>query len=198
MVLVSLCCLFVFLGMFIGKKWNLKSVSINTIFGMFLINCFVVLLPNAYSILHINYHFTTIIYLCLGIIIGYLFMNVVSYKYDNCDNISIVGFSILNSYLLYVSKINLLLFIVNVIYYIIIGIYIRDSKSWIFVIVGNVLGLLLSLFSGFGIGYVFCLMIGFVFYFIISVCSLIFRSNCVKDYLGLIFGIIIALIGGLL
>lgn len=198
MVLVIICCLFVFLGMFIGNKWNLKSFSINMIFGLFFINCLVLLLPSAYSILNVNYHDTTIIYFGLSIIVGYLFIRMISLKYDNCDNISILGFVVINSYLLYIHKFNILFYIINILYYIIIGIYIRNSKSWVSVIIGCFIGLLLSFISGFYIGFTFCVVSGFIAYFVVSVFELIIRGNNFKGYLGLITGIIIGFLGGIL
>lgn len=195
MVLVIICCLFVFLGMFIGKKFDLKIISINMIFGLFLMNCLFNVLPCAFSILYQNYHGSTFIYVLLGSFLGYLLMRLSSYKYEDSDNISIIGFTLFNSYLLFISKFNLLFLIVNVLYYIFIGIYIKNSKSWISVIIGSILGLVIGLINSWMIGYIFTIVVGFLIYFIISVYNLVFRSNNKYCYIGLIIGLIIAFLG---
>lgn len=198
MVLVIFCCLFVFLGMFIGNKKNLKNVSINMIFGLFLINSLVNILPNSYSILYKNYHNITLLYVILGITLGYLIVKLCTYKYDDVDNISIAGFTIFNTFLLYVSKFNFMLLVINILYYVLIGIYVRNSKSWIFVFIGMILGIILGLINGWIIGYMFNMIIGSLIYFIVSVYGLVFRSNDKFCYIGLVFGMLIAFLGSIL
>ena len=198
MVLVIISCLFVILGMYIGKKYDLKSESINSIFGLFIMNTLVNIFPKSYLILSKNYHGSTMFYVVLGSILGYLLMKLISYKYDDVDNVSIIGFTTFNSFLLFISKFNFLFLVINILYYIIIGIYVRNSKSWISVIIGMVLGLVLGLMSGWCIGYVFSIIIGFLIYFIVSVYELVFRNKNKNCYYGLIVGLIVALIGGIL
>lgn len=198
MVLVIICCLFVFLGMFIGKKKDLKIVSINLIFGLFLINSLINVLPYAYSVLYKNYHSSTFIYVLLGSALGYLLMRLSTYKYEDSDNISIIGFTLFNSYLLYIGKFNLLSLIINILYYVSLGIYIRNSKSWISVIIGCVLGLVIGLIDGWMIGYIFTIVIGFLIYFISSVYGVVFRGNSKMCYVGLFVGMLIAFLGSIL
>ena len=83
----------------------------------------------------------------------------------------------------------------NILYYVIIGIYIRKSKSWISVIVGMILGLLFSLITSWILGYIFTIILGFIVYFIVSVYNIVLRSKDKFAYYGLIAGIVIALIG---
>lgn len=195
MVLVVLCCLFVFLGMYIGKRFDFKNVSINIIFGLFLINCLFNVLPVCFSILSHNYHDMTFIYVLLGCVLGYILMTVISFKYDETDNISIAGFSLFNCYLLCVSKVSFFVLVVNIIYYILIGIYVCNSKSWVSVFIGAFLGFLLSFVSGWLFGYVFTIVFGFMIYFVLSVYGLVFRSNSKLHNIGLIVGLIVALLG---
>ena len=166
MVLVVLCCLFVFLGMYIGKRFDFKNVSINIIFGLFLINCLFNVLPVCFC-----------------------------FKYDETDNISIAGFSLFNCYLLCVSKVSFFVLVVNIIYYILIGIYVCNSKSWVSVFIGAFLGFLLSFVSGWLFGYVFTIVFGFMIYFVLSVYGLVFRSNSKLHNIGLIVGLVVALLG---
>lgn len=195
--LVILCCLFVFLGMFIGKKKDLKNVSINMIFGLFLINALVNVLLYGYSILYANYHSGTFIYVVLGLIVGFLIMNIINYKCSNSDDFSIIGFTIFNTYFLY-NRFSFLLFIINIWYYILIGIYIRNSRSFISVFIGMILGLLFSLINSWLLGYVFTIVFGFLSYFIVSVYGIIFRNNNKFAYIGLVIGMILGLLGGIL
>lgn len=195
MVLVILCLMFLFVGMYIGNKYDLKKMSINMIFGLFLINGFCNILFKGYYALFINYHYSTWFFLILGSILGYLIMKIISFKYDETDNISIGGFSFFNTLFLVIGKFNIFSLIINVLYYVVIGIYIRKSKSWISVIIGMISGLLFSLFGSWILGYVFTIILGFVVYFIVSVYSIVFRSNDKYAYYGLIAGIVIALIG---
>lgn len=201
MFLVLICCLFVFLGMYIGKKYNLKYVSINFMFGLFLLNCLSSILPNAYSILFHNYHDTTFIYVVLGIVLGVVFMMLFDYKSDNCDDISIIGFTIINSCLLYNSlsnKFSFLLFIVNILYYVIIGIYIKDGKSWISVIVGMILGIFLSFINSWLIGYLFSIVVGIILCFIYSIYIVVVRNKSKFAYAGLLIGMLISFLGSIL
>lgn len=198
MVLVIISCLFVFLGMFIGNKFDLKNISINVIFGLFFINSLGNILPHCYDILYKNYHSATFIYVILGSVLGYFLMRLSGYKYEDSDNISIVGFTIFNSYLLYVSKFSFIFLIINILYYILIGIYVRDSKSWIFVIIGMVIGVLIAFINSWVIGYLFSIIIGFLIYFIVSVYGLVFRNKNKYCYIGLIISILIALLGSIL
>lgn len=198
MVLVIICLIFLFVGMYIGNKYDLKRVSINMIFGLFLINGLLNILPKNYSVLFINYHYSTWFYLILGSILGYLIMKIIGFKYDETDNISIAGFTIFNTVLLVVSRFNILLLFINILYYIMIGIYIRKSKSWISVLIGMVLGLLLSLVTSWVSGYVLAVILGFIIYFIASVYSIVFKSKDKFAYYGLIAGFVVALIGSIL
>lgn len=198
MLFVVLSCLFVFLGMYIGKKRDLKNISINCIFGLFLINSLFNVFDKGYFCLSKNYHDTTMFFSILGVILGILFIKISSFKYENSDDISIFGFTAFNSYLLFLSKFNLLFLIVNILYYVFIGIYIRNSRSWISVLIGMTFGLFLSLFSGWALGYLFTIFAGFLFYFIFSVYGLVFRNNDKKCYYALIIGMIIGLLGYML
>ena len=198
MLLVCLCCLFVFLGMYIGNKYDLRNVSINSIFGLFLINGIFNIFFGSYSMLSYNYHDTTFIYVILGIVIGFSLMKIIGYKYDETDNLTIAGFTMFNSYLLFVSKFNILFLIINILYYILIGLYITKSKSWISVFIGMVLGLLFSLTSSWIFGYVFTFVLGFILYFIVSVYTIVFKNNSKMGYYALICGVLVALIGAIL
>ena len=197
MVLVIICLLFLFIGMYIGNKFDLKKISINMIFGLFLINLIFGFLSSS-SVLSRNYHSSTWFYLILGIIVGYILMMIMGEKYDETDNISIGGFTLLNTFILVMSRFNLLSFIFNILYYVFIGIYIRKSKSWISVLIGMVFGLLFSSITSWILGYIFTIALGFIIYFIVSVYSIVFKSNDKKAYYSLIAGMVIALLGGLL
>ena len=197
MVLVIVCLLFLFIGMYIGEKRDLKKNSISMIFGLFLVNLLFVFLTS-YSFLFMNYHSSTWYFLILGVFLGYLFMKIIGYRYDETDNISIGGFSLLNTFLLVTVKFRFLFMIINILYYVIIGIYIRKSKSWISVLIGMVLGLLFSSITNWMFGYVLTIALGFIIYFIVSVYSIVFKSTDKKTYYSLIFGMVIALLGGLL
>lgn len=197
MVLVIVCLLFLFIGMYIGEKRDLKKNSISMIFGLFLVNLLFVFLTS-YSFLSMNYHSSTWYFLILGVFLGYLFMKIIGYRYDETDNISIGGFSLLNTFLLVTVKFRFLFMIINILYYVIIGIYIRKSKSWISVLIGMVLGLLFSSITNWMFGYVLTIALGFIIYFIVSVYSIVFKSTDKKTYYSLIFGMVIALLGGLL
>lgn len=197
MVLVIVCLLFLFIGMYIGEKRDLKKNSISMVFGLFLVNLLFVFLTS-YSFLSMNYHSSTWYFLILGVFLGYLFMKIIGYRYDETDNISIGGFSLLNTFLLVTVKFRFLFMIINILYYVIIGIYIRKSKSWISVLIGMVLGLLFSSITNWMFGYVLTIALGFIIYFIVSVYSIVFKSTDKKTYYSLIFGMVIALLGGLL
>ena len=198
MVLVILSCMFVILGIYIGNRYDLKSASINSIFGLFFMNTLFNILPRSFYILSVNYHSSTILYVILGSSLGFMLMKLLSYKYDDIDNVSIVGFTIFNSFLLYVSKFNFLFLIINILYYILLGIYIRNSKSWISIIIGMILGIILVHISGWIIGYVFTIIVGSLIYFVVSVYEFVFRSNSKYCYYGLIAGVLIAFLGGIL
>ena len=190
-----ICSLFVFLGMYIGNKYDLKKYSINSIFGLFVINGLCGVLFNSYNILSINYHKSTILFLILGCVLGYCLMKLVSFKYEETDNISICGFTLFNTYLLVVSKFNFFFLLINILYYVLIGIYISKSKSWIYVLLGLILGLLFSLISSWIIGYIFSIIFSFLLYFIFSVYNLVFKSNSKMAYYSLLCGILVGLLG---
>ena len=198
MVLVILCLIFLFVGMYIGNRHDLKKVSISMIFGLFLINALFNIMIKGYYILFINYHYSTWFYLILGSTIGYLLMKIIDFKYDETDNISIGGFALFNTILLVTGRFNILALIINGLYYVMLGIYIRKSKSWISVLVGMLLGLLFGLVTSWMLGYVFAVIFGFVIYFITSVYNIILKSKDKLAYYGLLAGIIVALIGSVL
>ena len=198
MVLVIISCLFVFLGMHIGKKYDLKKSSINMLFGLFLINSLCVILVNGYSFLSLNYHSSTYYFLILGSILGFVLMKIIDMKCSETDDVSICGFVICNTILLFASKFNLLFFVINILYYVILGIYIRNSKSWISVFVGVILGFIFYLLHSWIIGYMFSISFGFIIYFIYSVYTMIFRSGDKESYYYLIAGMIVALLGSVL
>lgn len=197
-MLVIVCCLFVFLGMYIGDKYNLKSVSIYSVFGLFGINAFMSVLFASHYYLSINYHSSTMIYLILGCILGYTIMKIVCLRYDEADNLSIVGFSLFNSYLFVIRRFSFLFFLINILYYIIIGIYIRKSRSWIFVFIGMFIGILLGFVSSWILGYLFCIIFSFLLYFVISICGLIFKGRNELSFYFLAGGILIGIVGCLL
>ena len=62
-MLAVICSLFVFLGMYIGNKYDLKKYSINSIFGLFVINGLGRILLNSYLFLYMNYHKGTFLFL---------------------------------------------------------------------------------------------------------------------------------------
>ena len=198
MILAVLSCLFIFLGMFIGSKYNLKKVSINVIFGLFAINSFQCVSLCVYNFLYRNYHNTTFFYIILGVVLGYLLLRLINCKYEDCDNVSIFGFTLLNTYLLIIHSFNILFLICNIIYYILLGIYIRKSKSWIYILLGCGIAIILSLFKFWFIGYIYAINVGFVVYFILSIYNMVFRSKDRSSIVALIAGFIIALIGGLI
>lgn len=194
-MLAVICSLFVFLGMYIGNRYDLKKYSINSIFGLFVINGLCCILFNSYRVLYINYHRSTFLFLVLGCILGYALMKLISFKYEETDNISICGFTLFNTYLFVVSRFSFFFLLVNIFYYILIGIYISKSKSWIYVLLGLILGLVFSLFSSWVLGYMFTILFSFVLYFILSVYSLVFKSNGKMYNYSLICGIIVGLLG---
>ena len=98
MVLVIISCLFVFLGMYIGKKNDLKKSSINMLFGLFFINSLCVLLKNGFSILSLNYHSSTYYFVTLGSILGFVLMKIIDMKCEETDDISICGFVVCKLY----------------------------------------------------------------------------------------------------
>lgn len=198
MFLVIFCSLFVFLGMYIGKKWDLKDVSINTIFGLFLINVLVKILPVGYNVLYRNYHSGTLVFVLLGCALGYVLMLLSTYKYEDSDNISIFGFTVFNSFLLYFGRYSLLFVLINILYYIIIGIYVNNSRSWIYILLGSFLGFLISFISGWMLGYLFTIIIGTLLYFIKFVYSIVFKNNNKKCLIGLIIGMLVAFLGAIL
>lgn len=198
MILALLCCLFVFLGMFIGEKFNLKKLSINALFGLFTFNFLGSEISYVYSILYKNYHSSTFLFVLLSVILGFLLIKLINCKYEDCDNVSILGFTVINTALFISHRFSILFLIINIIYYILLGIYIKKSKSWIFVFLGFILSLIFSLFSNWIIGYFYGVNLGFVFYFILSIYSIVFRNKDKWSSVGLIFGLIVALLGGLL
>ncbi len=198
MICAVICCLFIFLGMHIGDRYDLKKASISMIFGLFLINGLVNILPRCYFLLSQNYHNATFIYIVLGFILGFAIMKIISFKYDQTDNISIAGFSFFNTFLLVSSKFNFWIMIFNILYYVIIGIYISHSKSWLHVFIGMLIGMNLGLFSFWVYGYLFSIVFAFLIYFIVSVYELVFRNNTKNCYIGLVIGMIVALLGGII
>jgi len=198
MVLVIISCLFVFLGMYIGKKNDLKKSSINMLFGLFFINSLCVLLKNGFSILSLNYHSSTYYFVTLGSILGFVLMKIIDMKCEETDDISICGFVVCNTIILLASKFNLLFFVINILYYVIFGIYIKNSKSWISVFIGMILGIVFYSLHTWLIGYVFTISFGFIIYFIYSVYTMIFRSGDKESYYYLIAGMAVALIGSVL
>lgn len=197
-MLAVICSLFVFLGMYIGNKYDLKKYSINSIFGLFVINGLGGVLFNSYNILYINYHKSTFLFLVLGCILGYFLMKLISLKYEETDNVSICGFTLFNTYLLVISKFNFFFLLINILYYVLIGIYISKSRSWIYVLLGLILGLLFSLISSWVLGYMFTILFSFVLYFILSVYSLVFKSSGKIYNYSLICGIVVGLLGCIL
>lgn len=198
MILAVLCCFFVFLGMYIGDRYDLKKVSINMMFGLFLINGLINILPKCFSFLSKNYHDMTFIYVVLCSILGFVIMKLSSFKYDQTDNISIAGFSFFNTFILVVSKFSFWFMIINILYYVIIGIYISHSKSWLYVFIGMIVGMNLGLFSLWIYGFLFSIVFSFLIYFIVSVYELVFRNNSRNCYIGLIIGMIISFLGGII
>lgn len=198
MFVVIFCSLFVFLGMYIGKRWDLKDVSINTIFGLFLINTLVRVLPVSYNILYNNYHSSTLLFVIFGCILGYVLMLLSTYKYEDSDNISIFGFTLFNSFLLYFYRFSLLFVLINILYYIMIGIYVKNSRSWIYILIGSFLGFLISFIGSWTLGYLFTIIIGTLVYFIKSVYSIVFKNTGKKCLIGLIIGMLVAFLGAIL
>lgn len=197
-VISFLLSLFVFLGMFLCEKRNLKNESIFLIFGLLLFCLIVSVIPYGYSFLYHNYHKGTLIYFLMGSIFGYLFMKLCSYKYDKCDNIVLTGFSLFISFLVSVSKFNIFSLIVAMLFYVVLGIYIRNSKSFISVLIGSVLGVLLSFFNTWMFGYIFCLVAGFIIYFVSSLSSMVFRNKNQVCYYFLGVGMILGFLGSIL
>ena len=103
MVLVIISCLFVFLGMHIGKKYDLKKSSINMLFGLFLINSLCVILVNGYSFLSLNYHSSTYYFLILGSILGFVLMKIIDMKCSETDDVFVILFYFLLANLIYYS-----------------------------------------------------------------------------------------------
>ncbi len=198
MILVVFSCLLVFLGMFIGNKYDLKKISINAIFGLFTVNAFQCISSAVYPLLYKNYHKSTMFFIILGIILGYLVIKFINCKYEDSDNISILGFTVINTYLLIIHSFSIVFLIINILYYVLLGIYISKSKSWIYVLLGCFLGILLSLIKLWLIGYAYGICVGFVVYFILSVYNIVFRCKEKNAHIALIAGSIIALLGGLL
>ena len=198
MIWALVCCLFIFLGMFIGNRYDLKKLSINLIFGLFSMNCLCSMFPYVNSLLYRNYHGSTWIFIFLCFILGYLIIKLFNCKYDDSDSVSIIGFVLVNTCLLVLHKFSILYLIINILYYIFIGIYIRNSKSWIYVLVGCILGILFSFINSWKIGFVYGVNLGFVLYYVLSVYSIVFRSKDKKFYISLIIGFVVALLGGLL
>ena len=198
MFLAILCCLFIFLGMFIAEKYDFKKLSISVLFGLFIINCLSSVIPYVYSVLYKNYHATTFFYVLLSSVLGYLLIKLINFKYEYSDNVSIFGFTFVNTCLLISHRFNILFLVVNIVYYILLGIYIKKSKSWIFILSGCFLGLVFNMFNSWIIGYIYGINIGFILYFIISVYSIVFKNKEKYAGVSLIVGIIIALLGGIL
>ena len=198
MFLALFVCLFVFIGMYIGNKYDLKKISINILFGLFLINVLFSILTNGYYLLFTNYHGAAWYFVLLSSILGILLMLIIDIKYDSTDNISICGFTIANTIIFLTSKFNFLFLIINILYYIFIGIYVRNSKSWFSVIIGCLIGIVFNHCFDWMLGYIFSIIIGFIVYFIYSISGIIFKNIDRKYYYGLILGIIVALIGSVL
>ena len=198
MILAVFSCLFVFLGMFIDERFCFKKFSISFIFGLFTLNCLSSTIPYSYLILYKNYHSSTWFFTLLSIILGYLLMKLINCKYEDCDNVSILGFSIVNTSLFVLHKFSFLFLIVNIFYYVLLVIYVNRSKSWIFVLVGCFFGIMLSFIGVWCVGYVYGLSIGFIVYYVLSVYGIVFRNNDKNSYISLILGFLIALLGGIL
>ena len=195
-IISIICSMFVFLGMYIGKKRELKYFSINSIFGLFIVNGLFNIIT-CINILSKNYHDTTIIYTALGIILGYILMKIISTKNDKIDDISIAGFSIINSYLLIISKFSIISLIINIIYYILLGIYVKDSKSYISIIVGTIIGIIISIITSWIIGYIFSIIIGVLIYFLYSIYNVVTHRKDNIALIGLIVGLLIGVVGAL-
>jgi hypothetical protein len=198
MILAVLSCLFVFLGMYIGNKYDSKRFSINVLFGLFTINCLSSAIICVYPFLFINYHSSTLFYVFLSVILGYLLIKFINCKYEDSDNVSILGFTIINTSLFIMHRSSILFLIINIIYYILLGIYIKKSKSWIFILSGCIIGIILSFIKVWAIGFVYGINVGFIFYFILSIYNIVFRNKDKGSSIGLIVGFIVALLGGLL
>lgn len=198
MFLAFFVCLFVFFGMCLGNKYDLRKMSINILFGLFFVNLLCSILVSGYSLLSINYHGSSWYFVLMACILGILFMKIADIKYDETDNISICGFTIANTIIFLVSKFSFLLLVINILYYVFIGIYIRSSKSWLSVIIGCLLGVIFGNFSGWMLGYVFSIIVGLVVYFVYSINGIIFKNTDKKYYYGLALGIVVALIGSVL
>lgn len=198
MILAFVCCLFVFLGMVISDKYDFKKLSINALFGLFTMNVITCVALFVYKVLFRNYHSSTFFYVFLSTLLGYLLVKLINCKYDDCDNVSILGFTIVNTYLFIFHSFNILFLLINIIYYILLGIYIKKSKSWIFVLIGALLGIVFSFIDNWVMGYIYGINLGFIFYYVISVYGIVFRSKDRNSYIGLIVGFVIALLGGLL
>ena len=198
MILAVLSCLFIFLGMIIGNKFDFKKLSINVIFGLFAMNFLSITLSYVYSFLYSNYHSSVWLFILFSVILGYLIIKFINCKYDDCDNISIFGFTVVNTCLFISHTFSILFLIINILYYIMIGIYIKKSKSWIYVLCGCALGILLSFIKNWAIGYIYGIDAGFILYFVLSVYNMVFRNKEKGASISLIIGFIVALLGGLL
>ena len=85
MFLALFVCLFVFIGMYIGNKYDLKKISINILFGLFLINVLFSILTNGYYLLFTNYHGAAWYFVLLSSILGILLMLIIDIKYDSTE-----------------------------------------------------------------------------------------------------------------
>lgn len=196
-VFTLIVVLFVFLGIFIGKKFNLKYFSINSIFGLFLVNGLYDLLLSS-NFLSINYHNSTWFYLVLCGILGFVIMKLIGIKSDNPDDVSIVGFSFINCFFLLINKFSLVSFLISCLYYILIGIYIKDTKSYLYVFLGFVLAFISSFLSNWMFGFLFSTLVGFFAYFLFSIYILVTRNSQKMGVVGLIVGFVVGLLGGIL
>lgn len=198
MFLAVLSCLFIFLGMFIGNKFDFKKMSINTIFGLFSLNFISITSSYIYPYLYKNYHSSTFFFVLLSVILGYLIIKLINCKYEDCDNVSILGFTVVNTSLFIFHGFSFLFLIINIFYYILVGIYIRKSKSWIYVLLGCFLGILLSLIRCWGMGYIYGINAGFILYYILSVYNIVFKNRDKGSFISLVVGIVISILGGIL
>ena len=117
---------------------------------------------------------------------------------DNPDDVSIVGFSFINCFFLFLGKFSIFSFIISSLYYILIGIYIKDTKSYLYVFLGFILAFISSFLSNWMFGFLFSTLVGIFIYFLVSIYMIVSRNNERAGIIGLVVGIIVGLLGGIL
>lgn len=203
--LLFLTAIFILIGIYVNTLLNKKNIKtknivINIMYGILLFTSIIKILPTSYSLLSQNYHDTTYIYLILTILIGLIFIKLLTLnKNENkiTSIFSLMSFCLIQGIIINnynIQNINYISLIYTSIYNFIIGFYIKEINNKktpiLLVILFYIVGILLGNINNWQMGYSFSVSLGIITYFIITMTpNIIKNKNSIYETIGLIAGI---------